>query len=429
MQLKTLLNRVHPVKGFVYEKQQIMSDPTQPTGLRIDVRVRARGTGQGTCSGCGHRGPTYDHLAERRFDFVPLWGLAVVLICAMRRIDCRGCGVTVERVPWIGPGSKSPTTLALAWYLSRWAKRLSWKEVAEVFWVSWETVYRSVQATVAYGLAHRDLSGVTAIGVDEVAYRKGHKYLTLVYQIDAGCRRLLHVSEGRSVKSLLGFFRMMKKAGKARGQDLIADIGYVCSDMWKAYLKVIAKKLPGAVHILDRCHIVANLNKALDQVRAAEARRLAREGCEPHLQHTRWCFLKRKAKLTKKQRRRLRDVLAYDLVTVRAYLKVQALQLLWSYTSPTWAGRFLDAWCREVMRSRIEPLKKVARSLREHRPLILNWFRARKLYNAGIVEGLNANAKLRFRKAYGFRTLDAVQVALYHQLGCLPEPQVTHRFC
>ncbi|MCC6681677.1 MAG: transposase, partial [Phycisphaeraceae bacterium] len=74
-------------------------------------------------------------------------------------------------------------------------------------------------------------------------------------------------------------------------------------------------------------------------------------------------------------------------------------------------------------------LKKVARSLREHRRLILNWFRARKQYNAGIVEGLNANAKLRFRKAYGFRTFDAVQVALYHQLSCLPEPQITHRFC
>ncbi|MCC6683288.1 MAG: transposase [Phycisphaeraceae bacterium] len=90
-----------------------------------------------------------------------------------------------------------------------------------------------------------------------------------------------------------------------------------------------------------------------------------------------------------------------------------------------------------MMRSRIDPLKKVARSLREHRELILNWFAARKQYNAGIVEGLNANTKLRFRrrrrsiapKAYGFRTFDAVQVALYHQLSCLPEPQVTHRFC
>jgi transposase len=429
MHLKTLLNVVHPVKGFVYARAALLGDRLQPTGRRIDVWLRSRRGSRGTCSGCGRRGPTYDHLAERRFDFVPLWGMAVVLLYALRRIDCQACGVTVERVPWIEPGSKSPTTLALQWYLARWAQRLSWKQVSEVFWVSWETVYRSVQAAVRYGLAHRDLSKVTAIGVDEVAYRKGHRYLTLVYQINEGSRRLLHVSEGRTIKSLLRFFQMMRRAGKQRGQDLLGPIRYVCSDMWRAYLKVIAKKLPAAVHILDRYHIVANLNKALDQVRASEAKRLASQGYEPHLHHTRWCFLKRRENLTRKQRRRLRDVLAYDLVTVRAYLKVQALQLLWSYTSPTWAGRFLDAWCRDVMRSRIEPLKKVARSLREHRPLILNWFAARKQYNAGIVEGLNANAKLRFRKAYGFRTFNAVQVALYHQLGCLPEPPITHRFC
>ena len=88
-----------------------------------------------------------------------------------------------------------------------------------------------------------------------------------------------------------------------------------------------------------------------------------------------------------------------------------------------------DAWCQQAMRSRIEPIKKVARSLRKHRQLILNWFVAKKKYNAGIVEGLNAMVKLRFRKAFGFRTFEAIEVALYHQLGQLPQPEVAHRFC
>lgn len=422
MQLKTILNRVHPVKGFVYEKVSWASDAAAPCGLRLDVRVRARRGSRGLCSGCGRRGPGYDSLDDRRFDFVPLWGMAVVLIYAMRRVDCPFCGVKVEQVPWAEPGGKQTATRALQVFLAGWAKRLSWREVGVVFGFSWERVYRSVQAVVAYGLAHRDLSGIEAIGVDEVAWRKGHKYLTLVYQIDQGSRRLLHVAEGRTVKSLLRFFRML-------GRERTASIRYVCSDMWRAYLKVIAKKLPQAVHILDRYHLVANLNKALDQVRAAEAKRLRAEGYEAHLHKTRWCLLKRKANLTDKQRVRLRELVQYDLVTVRAYLKVQALHLLWEYTSPTWGGKFLDAWCRDVMRSRIEPLKKVARSLREHRPLILNWFAAKKRYNAGIVEGLNANVKLGFRRAYGFRTYKAVEVALYHQLGHLPEPPITHRFC
>ena len=420
MQLKTILNQVHPVKGFVYEKAERVEDSSQPNGFRIDVRMRSRHGSRGRSSCCGIRGSTHDHLEPRRFDFIPLWGIAVALIYQMRRIRCPGCGqVHVERVPW--SDGKRPITLAYECFLARWSRYLSWQQVSDSFWVSWQCVYRSVESVVQYGLEHRDLEGIGAIGVDEVSYRKGHKYLTLVYQIDAGCRRLLHISEGRSVKSLLRFFRML---GKQRSQS----IGHVCSDMWKPYMKVIKKKLPHALYILDRYHIVANLHKALDKIRAGEARRLQAEGYEAHLHKTRWCFLKRKQNLTNKQRLRLREVVQYDLKTVRAYLKIQAFQLLWEYRSPTWAGKYLDSWCRDVMRSRIEPLKDVARSLRKHRELILNWFRAKKQYNSGIVEGLNANVKLRFRKAYGFRTVGAMKVALYHQLGELPEPQLTHRF-
>jgi len=428
MLLKTLLNRVHPVKGFVYEKEKLIEDPAEANGCRIEASVRPRRGSQGVCSGCGRRGPTYDTQEERRFDFVPLWGMAVVLVYAMRRIDCRSCGVKVEHVPWIAPGSKSPMTIAMRVFLARWARRLSWKEVAQTFWVSWEAVYRAVEQVVEYGLEHRDLTGIGAIGVDEVAYAKGHHYATLVYQLDQGRRRLLHVSEGRSVKSLLRFFRMLKKKGKQRGGDLIGGIGFVCSDMWGAYLKVIARKLPLALHILDRYHIVANLNKALDQVRAEEARELAKEGWDV-LKRSRWLLLRRRKRLNGKQRFKLRQILRWDLKTVRAYILEEGLQAMWEYRSPTHAGRFLDAWCRQAMRSRIEPIKKVARSLRQHRESILNWFRARKLYNSGIVEGLNGLVKLRFRKAFGFRTFGAIEVALYHQLGELPEPKVAHRFC
>jgi len=428
MQFKTLLNRVHSVKGFVYDKDTLIEAPTQVNGCRIEAHLRPRKHSPGICSGCGERGPTYDTQEERRFDFVPLWGIAVVLVYAMRRINCRTCGVKVEQVPWIAPGSKSPMTLAMTVFLACWARRLSWKQVAEVFWVSWESVYRAVEQVVAYGLEHRDLSGIGAIGVDEVAYAKGHRYATLPYQLDAGRRRLLHVSEGRSVKSLLRFFHLLKKEGKRRGLDLIGGIGFVCSDMWRPYLKVIAKKLPGALHILDRFHIVANLNKALDQVRAEEARKLVGQGWDV-LKRSRWLLLRRRKRLNGKQRFRLRQILQWDLKTVRAYLLEEGLQAMWEYRSPTHAGRFLDAWCRQAMRSRIEPIKKVARSLREHRESILNWFRAKKLYNSGIVEGLNGLVKLRFRKAFGFRTFGAIEVALYHELGALPEPKVAHRFC
>ena len=428
MLLKTLLNRVHPVKGFVYESDRLIDDAAAVNGARIEAILRPRKRSRGFCSGCGKRGRTYDTQPTRRFDFVPLWGIAVALVYAPRRVDCRRCGVKVEWLPWVEAASKSPMTIALTVFLATWARRLSWKQTAQVFAVSWDSVYRAVSSVVTYGLAHRDLLGITAIGVDEVAYAKGHRYVTLVYQLDQGRRRLLHVREGRSVKSLLRFFVMLKREGRRLGVDLIGSISFACSDMWRAYLKVIVRKLPHALHILDRYHIVAILNKALDQVRAEEARQLKAEGWDV-LKHTRWLLLRRRKRLNRKQHWRLRQILQWNLRTVRAYILEEGLQAMWQYKSPTYAGRFLDAWCRQAMRSQLDPIKRVARSLREHRESILNWFRAKKQFNAGIVEGLNGLVKLRFRKAFGFRTFQAIEVALYHELGELPQPTVVHRFC
>jgi len=306
-------------------------------------------------------------------------------------------------------------------FLARWARRLSWKEVAENFRTSWDKVFEAVEHVVAYGLEHRQLGPIDAIGVDEIQYAKGHKYLTLVYQIDLGVTRLLWVGKERTIESFRGFFTVI-------GDELASKICFVCSDMWEPYLKVIREKCSEALHILDRFHIVAKMNKALDEVRAGESRRMAREGFMPVLKKSRWLLLKRKENLKAEQRFRLRDLLRYNLKTVRAYLLKEAFQQLWDYNSPTWAGKFLDQWCRQVMRSRIEPMKTIARSMRQHHELILNYFRAQKLFSSGVVEGLNNKAKVTMRKSYGFRTFRVLELALYHSLGKLPEPECPHEF-
>jgi transposase len=231
----------------------------------------------------------------------------------------------------------------------------------------------------------------------------------------------LWIGKDRTVESFEQFFTMI-------GKPLSDGIEFVCSDMWKPYLRVIRERCVNAVNILDRFHIVAKMNEALDDVRAAEARRLAQDGYQPVLKKTRWCVLKRKTNLTSRQRFRLRDLLRYNLKTVRAYLLKEDFQQFWEYNSPTWAAKFLDDWCEQVMRSRIDPMKKVAKTLRGHRDLILNYFRARKQFSSGVVEGLNNKAKLTMRKAYGFRTFRITEIALYHALGKLPEPYAAHRF-
>jgi len=416
VQLKTILNRVQKFKSFVYEEVRWVDEGQAPT---IEAVLRARSNSRAVCSGCDNTRPGYDTLPIRRFEFIPLWGIKVFFLYAPRRVDCPACGVRVEWMPWVA--GKHRLTEAYAWFLAGWARRLSWKEVAEAFRTTWDHVFCSVEMAVEWGREHRDLSGIEAIGIDEIQWQRGHKYLTLVYQIDANCKRLLWVGKKRRVKTLLGFFRWF-------GKERTKELRYICSDMWKPYLKVIAKKAGHAIHVLDRFHIMAHLSKTIDEVRAQETRELKEKGYEPILTKTRWLLLKRPENLTQKQETRLADLVQYNLRSVRSYLLKEEFQLFWSYTSPYWAGQFLDKWCTRTMRSKIDPMKKVARRLRKHRPLLLNWFRAKGQFSSGIVEGFNNKAKLTTRKAYGFRTYHAAEIALYHTLGALPVPKTAHEF-
>jgi transposase len=411
--VKTLLNRVEKFKSFVYTS-------VRAEGGNIVVEIEPRKGSRPVCSKCGERRPCHDlQPAARRFQYVPLWNIPVFFVYRMRRADCPECGVRVESVPWAR--GKRRITRTFEVFLARWARILSWKATADAFATSWDTVYRAVKWIVAYGLERRSLKGIEAIGVDEFYCGRSQGYITLVYEIGEASRRLLHVAPRRTVRSLLSFFRVI-------GKEDAAGIRFVCTDMWAAYLKVIKKKLPDALHILDRFHLVANINKAIDKIRASEARRLFAEGFLM-LKHTKYCFLKNPENLTDKQFAKLNDIVHYDLKTVRAWLLKESFQLLWAYKSPHWARWYLRKWCARAMRSRLDPIKTFARSLRKHEDLIINWFTARKAYSSGIVEGLNRRINLTTRKAYGFRSPEVMKVALYHELGKLPEPKLTHRFC
>ena len=417
MLLKTILNSVENHKGFVYDSVRW---DEMAEGKSLLVQVLPRKGSKGFCSGCGKRRPTYDTMKPRRFQFVPMWGIMVFFIYSLRRLNCKDCGIKVEMIPWAD--GKKRITKSFGWFLSSWAKRLTWKDTAEAFQTSWDTVYRAVEVAVDWGRERLDLSNVTAIGIDEVMWRRGHEYLTLVYQIDAGCKRLLWIGQHRSEETIKGFFRWFT-------QDRALRLCYVCSDMWKPYLKIIAKRASSAIHVLDRFHIMAHFSKAIDEVRADEVRRLKAKGLEPILKGSRWCWLKRPENLSKGQEATLSDLVQMNLKTVKSYLLKEDFQNFWEYSYPTSAGKFLDQWCFRAMRSKIDPMKKVAKMLRNHRELLLNWFHAKGAVSSGVVEGLNNKVKVTTRKAYGFRSYKAIRLALYHNLGGLPEPEHAHRFC
>jgi transposase len=416
MLIKTILNRIEKFKSFVYGPCRL-EDRGAALALLVDITARANG--RPVCSGCGKRRAGYDTLPARRFQYVPFWGIAVFFLYAMRRVNCPECGVVVEKVPWAD--GKERITTRYAWFLADWAKRLTWAEVARTFHTTWNTVFRSVSWAVFWGLVHRKFDDVRAIGVDEVLFHRGHEYLTVVYQIDENRKRLLWVGEDRTQETLRRFFMRF-------GSEATERLEFICSDMWGPYVDVIAEKAPQVLHILDRYHIASNVNKAVNKVRAEEARRMEADGYEPVLKNARWCLLKRPENLTDAQEAKLRDLLRYNLKSVRAYLLKEDLDGFWTYVSPTWAGKFLDRWCKRAMRSRIEPMKRIARMLRKRKSLLLNWFKARARISLGATEGLNNKEKVVMRSSYGFRVFKVAEVALYHKLGDLPEPEFAHKF-
>jgi transposase len=425
VELKTILNAVQPFPGFVYQDIRLLRRRNgRPREIQITVAAHAGYPAR--CSQCHQPAPGYDRLPQRRWLFIPLWGIVTWFIYAARRVNCPAHGVVVEHLPW--SEGKRPVTRAMMVFLARWARRLSWRETARCFQTSWECVYRSVEWFVQWGLAQRKLADVTAIGVDEIHWGKNKgadSFLTVIYQIDGQCRRLLWVGRQRTQATL-------RRGLAALGPKVVGGLRFVCSDMWRPYLQVLAAHASQAVHVLDRFHITMHLNQAVDQTRRAERARFraVASAQADRLKTMRWKLLRRGSQVRGRARSQLNALVTSKLATARAWILKETFQPFWRYKSATWAGYFLKVWTERALRSRIEPMRKVARMLRSHEPLLLNWFKAKGEISSGAVEGLNNKIRVVTRRSYGFRTFEAMEIALYHTLGRLPEPdEFTHKFC
>jgi transposase len=283
-----------------------------------------------------------------------------------------------------------------------------------------------VKWIVEWGLKNRDLSGITKVGVDEIHRSKGHNYMTLLYQLDEENKRLLEIEPKREESSLETIFDRLD-GGTEGDSKRTSLIEFVCSDMWRPYLNVIERRCPNALNILDRFHVKSHLSNAVNEVRQEDVKKLKSEGRETVLTKSKYIFLKNPENLTERQAVKLSELLGYNLRVIRAYLMKEDFEWFWAYKSPYWAGRFLDDWCVRTMRSKIEPMKKFVGTLRNHRGLLLNWFKSKGL-SSGIVEGFNNKVKLTVRKGYGYGADESLKITLFHALGRLPEPKFTHRF-
>ena len=320
---------------------------------------------RGRCSQCQQPAPGYDRLVERDWLFVPLWGIPTHFRYAPRRVECAEHGVVVEQIPW--SEGKRPVTRAMMGFLARWGRRLSWRETAQVFQTSWEAVYRSVEWFVQWGLAQRQLQQVGSVGIDEIHWGQGKRadqFLTVIYQIDSHCRRLLWVGRRRTQATL-------RRGLQVLGPEVVNGLRFVCSDMWQPYLKVMAAEAGQALHVLDRFHIAdafepgrgpsppgrEHAAAGRGQGSGAATQAYALDVAAPWQPGTG----AGSAKTPGAAGQQVGDGTGLGSegdVSTSVALSIRAL------------GRNLsDYWCDRAMRSRLEPMKKVARMLRAREEL------------------------------------------------------------
>jgi transposase len=362
------------------------------------------------CGECGQEAsraaPT--RRPSRRWQDLAMRDQVLQLVYAPFRVWCPRCGLRVERVPWADKWQR--VTHALARAVADLARQLDWSSVAQHFRLNWKTIAAVVEGAVLWGLHHRRWWPLHVLGIDEVSRRKGHQYLTIVYDLDRG--RVVWVGRDRTTATMERFFAWL-------GPRRARAVHTVCCDMWAVYIDAVRAHLATATIVFDRFHLSQYLNRAVDEVRRQTWRQLhGREKIE--FKQTRFLWLKNPDNLGREERTRLSALLRLNSPIVKAYLLKEDLRRFWAYRSTAWAAWHLVQWLWRASHSRLDPFKKLARRLRAHFDGVLAWTEIR--VTNGAVEGMNNKVKVISHRAYGYRTSWTYIANIYHACAGLPLP-------
>lgn len=360
------------------------------------------------CGNCGKKARYRDRRPSRRWRDLFVLRQPLVLTYRPCRVSCHTCGVRVEALPWALPRAR--VTRALAHEVAVWTRRLSWKDASDLFQLNWKTVVAIVKDAVEWGLAHRKLRPVHVMGMDEVSRKKGHKYLTLLWDLKR--KVLLWIGEDRTEATVEAFFEWF---GKRRARTLKA----VCLDMWKPYMAVVRARASQAALVFDRFHLVRHLNEAIDKIRREI---MAKENgpWAPYLRRTRYLWITNPWNLRQDKRLQLQTLLKLNMPLTRAYVLKEAFHKFWEYRYRAAAEKWLDLWVKAVRATRLKPLKKFAAMVESHREGILAWVDLP--ISNGLVEGMNNKIGLVKRRCYGLRKPEYQKLAIYHCCANLPLP-------
>jgi len=372
--------------------------------VRIFVEVEARAKLH--CPSC-ERECAGDDARERRWRHLDTMQYRTIVIGRVPRVECPEHGVVQIEVPWAEAGSRF--TARFEALVIDWLLEASFAAVARQVRLSWDEVAGLQDRAVRRGLARRERKPPTRIGVDETSFQRRHEYVTTVNDLDAGV--VLYVADDRKQESLDAFYAGL-------GPEACAGLEAVVMDMWAPYIAATREHVPGAESkiVFDKFHVAKHLGEAVDQVRRQENRELRAEGDE-RLVKTKYLWLWNPDHMSPEQWREFAPLRSSRLRVARAWAIEEAAMSLWGYVRRGWAERMWKRWCAWAIRSRLEPVKRVARMIQKHWQGVLN--AATSNVTNALSEGLNSKIQWIKRKACGYRNRERFRNAIYFHLGGL----------
>lgn len=348
------------------------------------------------CSNCKSRDVALAGSVERVWRSVPIGLKPTIIVGHLHILACKRCGVTRLDTLDIADSRKSYTR-SLARYVLDLTKDMTLKAVAERARIGWDTVKAIVKEDLKRRLKRRKLNKVRFIAIDEMAVKKGHRYLTNVVDLETG--EVIYSAEGRDTECLRPFFNKIKRSKKARLEAIAVD-------MSNAYLKAIELYAPAGVKIIhDRYHLVANMNRVLDEVRRDEYRR--NSGPEKSvMKGSRYLLLAGFENIYDNEEKfsRLESLLALNETIHKVYLLKEDLRMFWEQDSREDAQRFIGIWLKEARALGNPHLDKMANMIEKHMEQILNHYDYP--ISTGPLEGINNKIKVLKRTAYGYRDME-----------------------
>jgi transposase len=373
----------------------------------VHVHLGHQSSATWSCPECGQECGLYDHQPARSWRHLDTCQYQTLLHAETPRTNCPEHGVRAVRLPWAEPHGRF--TLLFERLVIDWLKAASQKAVAERLGLSWDEIHAIMERAVARGLKRREAEAIPYLGVDEKAFRKGHRYATLV--TDLSHSRVLYVAEERKQASLDGFWPTLTP-------DQTASIQGVAIDMCQAYENSIREHLPGADDkiVYDKFHVAKNLGEAVDQVRRAENKQLQAEG-DNRLVGTRYDWLRNPDGMDNQQWRAFGALRRSKLKTARAWALKEQAMVLWDYRYERPARKHFDWWYRWATHSRLTPMIKKARMLKSRLKGVLTYLK-HGITNAAS-ESLNSKIQWVKYTARGFRNFQNFATAIYFHCGGL----------